>query len=61
MASFLIGRFGQGVVVVLLASLLVFLVMRLIPGDPAALAAGLTRHPQTWRRCANGSGSTTRW
>ena len=45
MASFLIGRFGQGAVVTLLASVLVFLVMRLIPGDPAALAAGFDATP----------------
>lgn len=45
MASFLIGRFGQGVAVVLLASILVFLVMRLIPGDPAALLAGQDATP----------------
>ena len=45
MASFLIGRFAQGVVVVLLASVLVFLVMRLIPGDPAALLAGQDATP----------------
>ena len=45
MATFLIGRFGQGVLVVLLASVLVFLVMRLIPGDPAALAAGQDATP----------------
>ncbi len=40
MGSFLIRRFAQGVVTVLLASILVFLVMRLIPGDPALLLVG---------------------
>ena len=41
MASFLISRFGQGVAVVVLASILVFLAMRLIPGDPALLLVGV--------------------
>lgn len=45
MASFLIRRFAQGVAVVVLASILVFLAMRLIPGDPAALLAGLDATP----------------
>ena len=45
MASFLISRFGQGLAVVVLASILVFLVMRLIPGDPAALLAGQDATP----------------
>ena len=45
MASFLISRFGQGIAVVVLASILVFLAMRLIPGDPAALLAGLDATP----------------
>lgn len=45
MASFLIGRFGQGIAVVVLASILVFLAMRLIPGDPAALLAGQDATP----------------
>ncbi|MYJ58540.1 MAG: ABC transporter permease, partial [Chloroflexi bacterium] len=40
MGSFLIRRFAQGVATVLLASILVFLVMRLIPGDPALLLVG---------------------
>ena len=45
MGPFLIGRFAQGLAVVVLASLLVFLVMRLIPGDPAALLAGQDATP----------------
>ena len=45
MAPFLVGRLTQGAFVVLLASLLVFLVMRLIPGDPAALIAGVEATP----------------
>ena len=45
MASFLLGRFGQGIAVVVLASILVFLAMRLIPGDPAALLAGQDATP----------------
>lgn len=45
MAPFLVSRLTQGAFVVLLASLLVFLVMRLIPGDPAALIAGVEATP----------------
>jgi peptide/nickel transport system permease protein len=44
-ASFLINRFAQGFAVVVLASILVFLAMRLIPGDPAALLAGQDATP----------------
>ena len=40
MSSFLIRRLAQGLVTVVLASILVFLVMRLIPGDPALLLVG---------------------
>ena len=45
MGSFLIRRFAQGLAVVVLASMLVFLAMRLIPGDPAALLAGQDATP----------------
>ncbi len=41
MGSFLIRRLGQGIVTVVLASVLVFFVMRLIPGDPALLLVGV--------------------
>ena len=40
MGSFLIRRLAQGIVTVVLASILVFFVMRLIPGDPALLLVG---------------------
>ncbi len=40
MSSFLIRRLAQGIVTVVLASILVFFVMRLIPGDPALLLVG---------------------
>ncbi len=40
MGSFLIRRLVQGIVTVVLASILVFFVMRLIPGDPALLLVG---------------------
>ncbi len=46
LASFLVGRIAQGLVVVVLASILIFLVMRLIPGDPAALLAGPEATPE---------------
>ena len=45
MASFLIGRFAPW-----FAGQRRFLVMRLIPGDPAALLAGQTPHPRSRRR-----------
>ena len=41
MGSFLIRRLAQGIVTVVLASILVFFVMRLIPGDPALLLVGV--------------------
>ena len=40
MAAFLISRLAQGLVVMLLASLLIFSVLRFIPGDPAQVLAG---------------------
>ena len=45
MGSFLVRRFAQGILTVVLASVLVFLVMRLIPGDPALLLVGTDASP----------------
>ena len=45
MGSFLVRRFLQGILTVVLASILVFLAMRLIPGDPALLLVGTDASP----------------
>ena len=45
MGSFLVRRFLQGILTVVLASILVFLAMRLIPGDPALLLVGMDASP----------------
>ena len=50
MGSFLVRRFTQGVLTVVLASILVFLVMRLIPGDPALLLVGTDASPEDVER-----------
>ena len=46
MLPFLVSRIGQGLVVMLLASLLIFSILRLIPGDPAQLLAGRNATPE---------------
>ena len=56
MAAFLIRRFAEAVPVVFLATLLIFLGMRLIPGDPALVLAGQNATPEALAaiRQANG-------
>ena len=50
MGSFLVRRFLQGILTVVLASILVFLAMRLIPGDPALLLVGTDASPEDVER-----------
>lgn len=56
MAAFLIRRFAEAIPVVFLATLVIFLGMRLIPGDPALVLAGQDANPETLAaiRQANG-------
>jgi peptide/nickel transport system permease protein len=56
MAAFLIRRFAEAIPVVFLATLLIFLGMRLIPGDPALVLAGQNATPEALAaiRAANG-------
>ncbi len=56
MAAFLIRRFAEAVPVVFLATLVIFLGMRLIPGDPAMVLAGQDASPDAVAaiRAANG-------
>lgn len=56
MAAFLIGRFVEAIPVVFLATLVIFLGLRLIPGDPALVLAGQDATPETLAaiRQANG-------
>jgi peptide/nickel transport system permease protein len=46
MLAFVIRRLLQGIPVLVLASIAVFLVLRLVPGDPAAALAGPDASPQ---------------
>ncbi len=46
MLPFLVSRIGQGLIVMLLASLLIFSILRLIPGDPAQVLAGRNATPE---------------
>jgi peptide/nickel transport system permease protein len=46
MLAYLIGRLAQAVPVLVLASIAVFLVLRLVPGDPADAIAGEDASPQ---------------
>src|SRR5256885_10843750 len=56
MAAFLIRRFVEAIPVIFLATLVIFLGMRLIPGDPAIVLAGQDASPETLAaiRTANG-------
>ncbi|HEY3063288.1 MAG TPA: ABC transporter permease [Chloroflexota bacterium] len=56
MAAFLIRRFVEAIPVIFLATLVIFLGMRLIPGDPALVLAGQDASPETLAaiRRANG-------
>src|SRR5579871_4671055 len=56
MAAFLIRRFAEAIPVVFLATLVIFLGMRLIPGDPALVLAGQDATPESLAaiRQANG-------
>jgi peptide/nickel transport system permease protein len=56
MATFLIRRFAEAIPVVLVATVIIFLGMRLIPGDPALVLAGQDASPETLAaiRQANG-------
>src|SRR5580765_3124122 len=56
MAAFLIRRFAEAIPVVVLATMVIFLGMRLIPGDPALVLAGQDASPETLAaiRAANG-------
>lgn len=49
MLSYLAGRLAQALPVVLLASIAVFLVLRLVPGDPADAIAGEDASPEEVR------------
>src|SRR5437667_9847003 len=56
MIAFLIRRLVEAVPVVLLATIVIFLGMRLVPGDPAIVLAGQDASPETLAaiRVANG-------
>src|SRR3990170_7194810 len=47
MWSFVFKRFGSLVVTLLAASIVIFLVMEVLPGDPAAYMLGLNAEPDT--------------
>jgi ABC-type dipeptide/oligopeptide/nickel transport system permease component len=56
MGTYLLQRFGEAIPVVILSSVLIFLGLRLIPGDPALVLAGQTADPASVEaiRRANG-------
>lgn len=56
MATYLLQRFGEAIPVVFLSSVLIFLGLRLIPGDPALVLAGQNADPASVEaiRHANG-------
>ena len=61
MPRYLIRRLGQALLVVAGVVVLTFVVMRLVPGDPAVAFAGPKATPERARRGArSGSGWTTR-
>jgi peptide/nickel transport system permease protein len=46
MAAFVVRRLLQGIPVLILASIAVFLILRLVPGDPATALAGPDASPE---------------
>lgn len=46
MASFLVRRLAQSLLVILGAVTIIFIMVRVVPGDPAALMLGITATPQ---------------
>jgi peptide/nickel transport system permease protein len=56
MTAFIVRRLAEAIPVILLATLVIFLGMRLIPGDPAVVLAGQDASPETLAaiRSANG-------
>ena len=47
MGAFLLKRAVQGIVTIFAASIVIFLVMEVLPGDPAAFMLGLNAQPDT--------------
>lgn len=54
--SFLVRRVTQGVVIVFLVSLLIFTLLRIVPGDPVRLMAGGMAPPALIEQIATGMG-----
>jgi len=54
--SFLARRLAQSVVIVLLVTFLIFVILRLVPGDPVRLIAGPMATPETVERVSENLG-----
>lgn len=61
MASFVVRRLLQTVPVLFFASIAVFLVLRLVPGDPAAILAGENATPREIQQIRTGLGLESSW
>ena len=60
MIAYLLKRLGIGAATLLVASIVVFAVLEVLPGDPARLMLGINATPERWRRCASRWASTSR-
>src|SRR3569833_577970 len=47
MSTYLLGRVGSLIVSLLVASIVIFLILEVVPGDPAQFMLGLTARPAT--------------
>ncbi len=53
MLSFLIRRIIYSVFVLLGLSMVIFIIARIMPGDPARMAVGRALHNGSWTACAS--------
>lgn len=54
-------RLARLAAVLIVVSMLCFLSLNLLPGDPARAILGESGTPSRWRPCARNSGWTSRW
>ena len=47
MSSYFLGRFGSLIASLLVASIVIFLILEVVPGDPAQFMLGLNANPET--------------
>lgn len=61
MLRFILQKLGMAIPTLLLISVMVFALIRLIPGDPALLMLGDMADPRAWPTCAATWAWITAW